>query len=55
MTATAIKDYTVQHFGFESDVTVEVFTKFENGASDAGVWDYIQQVINSDPEEYGLE
>lgn len=55
MTATAIKDYTVKNFGFEADITIEVFEKFENGADATGVWEYIQAYINANPEEFGLE
>lgn len=55
MSSTAIKDYTVKNFGFESDVTIEVFTRFENGADAPGVWEYVQDYINSNPTEFGLE
>ena len=55
MSRTAVEDFAIKNFGFESDITIEVFTQFENGANADGIWDYIQKYINLNPVEFGLE
>lgn len=55
MSKENVQDFTVKTFGFEADVTIEVFAKFERGADANGVWQYVQDYINSNPAEFGLE
>ena len=55
MTKENVQDFAIKAFGFEADVTIEVFTHFENGADVYGVWDYVQRYIRANPAEFGLE
>lgn len=36
MTKENVQDFAIKAFGFEADVTIEVFTQFENGADATG-------------------
>lgn len=55
MSKENVQDFTIKTFGFEADVTIEVFAKFERGDNANGVWEYVQDYINSNPAEFGLE
>lgn len=55
MSKENVQDFAVKTFGFEADVTIEVFAAFERGADANEVWQYVQDYINSNPAEFGLE